>query len=200
IVMPISTESATVLVPTRAEMRAPYRIRLRMSRPSLSVPKRCSPEEGRRSCSSFCSVGLWGAIRGASAARPSSAARIMTPARSNRLSAIAHPRIHQAIENVGQEVHHEIRRGDDQDAPLSQRIVPGLDRLDGKTPDPRPGEDGLRNDRARQQGAELESQNGNDRQKRIAQRMLQPDFPLALSLGAGGADIVFVDGRSEERR
>ncbi len=40
-----TTTIATELKPITAEMRAPYRIRLKMSRPSSSVPIGCAHDE-----------------------------------------------------------------------------------------------------------------------------------------------------------
>ena len=44
--VPNVIEIATEMKPIDNEIRAPYRIRLKMSRPNLSVPSRCSMEGG----------------------------------------------------------------------------------------------------------------------------------------------------------
>ncbi len=55
---------ATAAMPTCSEMRAPWMIWLRMSRPKLSVPNQCSAL-GPRSMDDVCSVGSNGASHGA---------------------------------------------------------------------------------------------------------------------------------------
>ena len=45
-ITPSVTEIAIEMKPIESEIRAPYRIRLKMSRPNLSVPRKCSMEGG----------------------------------------------------------------------------------------------------------------------------------------------------------
>ena len=45
-IVPNVIEIATEMNPIESEILAPYRIRVKMSRPNLSVPRRCSIEGG----------------------------------------------------------------------------------------------------------------------------------------------------------
>src|SRR3989338_2795529 len=138
-------------------------------------------------------------MAGPSSATPSSRSRIVAPVQTRVLWSITDPGIRQVVKNVREKIHHEIRGGNNQNASLDQRVVPGLDGLDGKAPDPRPGEDGLRDDGAGKESAELKPYNRDDREKGIAEGVFQPDPPLAQSFGPGSLDVILVNGLQKAR-
>src|SRR2546425_5192350 len=147
-------------------------MRLKTSRPNLSVPRGCSFEVERRSCSRFCSAGLCGAIVGAKNAVATSRRRIARPKKSANLFAIGNPRVYEAIDDVGHKVDQEIRSSDHENTSLNQGIVPCLDRLNREAAKPRPGEDGLGDDRSCEKSAKLESYDCDNRKERVAESML----------------------------
>src|SRR6266508_6217181 len=55
-------------------------MRLKISRPSLSVPSRCPGEGGRSPATTFCASGSYGAISGASSAAVRKTSRMSSPA------------------------------------------------------------------------------------------------------------------------
>ena len=117
----------------------------------------------------------------------------------NVLSLIGDPGIDEVVKNVCKEVHYEIACGDDQDASLDQRVVPCLDRLDGKAPNTWPGEYSLRDDRAGEERAKLEAHNRNDGEEGVAQRVFQSNPPFVESFGSGSLDVIFVHRLQEAR-
>src|SRR4029079_18503631 len=64
-IVPTPPADATTTTPMISEMRAPYRIRLAISRPSESVPSQCSGEGGRSREPRSCKSGSYGARIGA---------------------------------------------------------------------------------------------------------------------------------------
>src|ERR671921_170852 len=109
---------------------------------------------------------------------------------SRRAMSVTHPWVEEGVDDVHQEVHEDDGQRRDQDGALHDRQVALLDRVEGQAPDARDVEDGLREDRAAEQDAEVEAEDGDDRGDRGAQAVLEHDLPLVEPLGAGGADVV----------
>src|SRR5215217_4384999 len=103
---------------------------------------------------------------------------------------VADARVEECVQDVHEQVHHDDGERRDQHGPLHDRQVALLDRVEGQAPDPRDVEDGLREDGAAEQDAEIEAEDGDDRGDRRAQPMAE-DYPaLPESLGAGRTDVV----------
>src|SRR5215470_4995979 len=143
---------------------------------------------GRRRRATSWSRGSWGASRGAASAtamfkrtmaRPMAPARLRTRAETSRLRGdrgatrvgsagkgvtlrVPDPRIEPAVEQIHEQVRqHEDQRGHEHGR-LHQGIVALEDGRHRKPADARPREDGLRDDGAAQQRAQLESDDGDD--------------------------------------
>ena len=68
-----------------------------------------------------------------------------------------------------------------------------FDRFGRVQADPVEVEDVFGEDRAAaDQRAEVEPEEGDDRDQRVAEHVADPHLPLAQTLGAGGADVVLV--------
>ena len=82
----VPTSSAAVMEapPIRSEIREPYIIRLRISRPKSSVPRGCSNEGGSSRAYRFCSMGSCGAKTGAQRATKRSRNRMPPPIIASR--------------------------------------------------------------------------------------------------------------------
>src|SRR5262245_36521246 len=198
---PATAASAVAARPTTSEMRAPKRSRLRRSRPNSSVPSGCPAVKmgaSRRAVS--MAFGSRGASQGASRAstaiaatrtRPNSAALLRRNMRMT--SVIADARVEDRVEEIHHEVDDHEGGGDEEHAALHQRVVARLDGAHHHGAEPRPREDGLREDRATQQKADLDAQHGDDRVDRILEHVTGYHRALGQALGACGADIVLSD-------
>src|SRR5262249_6914567 len=124
--------------------------------------------------------GSWGASHGAATAIRASATTNRPPAMTRRrvrrapsppraaetsasASAGTDAGIEDAIEEVDREVEDDEQNRREEDRALHDGVVPVVDRLDGQPPDTRPREDGLGDDRAAQQRAELQPGDGHHR-------------------------------------
>src|SRR5229473_8153531 len=151
-----------------------------MSRPSWSVPSQCSALGGARRASMSMSVGLWiGSMPASAAASPIStiqatAARNSAPTRrrwragetsagspSISSTAMADPRIEHGVEHVDDEVHRHEANGDEQDHALQDDEVAGVDRADQQAADAGQREDGLDDQRAADQPADVDAGHGD---------------------------------------
>ena len=74
---------------------------------------------------------------------------------------------------------------------LHYRIVAFLNRLHQQGTDARPGEHGFGNYRAAEEGAELEADQGDDRQPGVAHGVAPDHRRRAQALGSGGPHVVF---------
>ena len=90
-------------------------------------------------------------------------------------------------------------RRDQQDAALHDRIVARLHAVDQPVADARPRKDRLGEDGAGQQQSDLQPDDGDDRDQRIAQRVHDDDAPARQPLGARGAHVVLAQ-HFEHRR
>src|SRR4030042_1129900 len=77
-------------------------------------------------------------------------------------SLIPDPRVEAGVQQIRQEVHGHRAKSDEQDASLDQRVIPGVDRLDGEAADPGPGEDRLGDDTAGKERADLQAHHRED--------------------------------------
>src|SRR5216684_1285447 len=209
---------ATEPSPATSETRVPQITRESTSRPTLSVPRRWARLGLARTLPRSCLKGSWGDTMGASTATMSAASITTTPRGARRVraacrstthrrsrtgtevaahtmtgagSAISDPRIDPAIEEIHEQVAQDEADGDEQDHPLHQRVVPREDRVHHEAAHPRQGEDILGDHRPSDQGAELETQHGDDGDEGILQDVAADDAPFREPLGSGGADIVF---------
>src|SRR5438105_809206 len=169
-----------------------------MSRPTGSVPSRncdvppLAHAGGVNVNSRYCSFGGWGLTISAKSARSTSSTTSARPINAPRLcaydrqnsarrpggapvptagvasSGMTYPRIDHAVEHVDDEIDADDDRRDQQNAALDNRIIARLDAVDQPIADARPGENRFGEDRARQQQTDLEADDGDDRDQRIA--------------------------------
>src|ERR671923_2037532 len=151
-------------------------VRLKISRPNLSVPRGCSTEYETRSASRFCLNGSCGARSGAKSAASANNVSMAMPAESQSLPDISNSRVDELVQNIGQKIYQHVGRCDDQNTALYQRVVARVNRLDGQAADARPTKDRLRDQRPGQKSAELQAHDGHDRKQRVAQHVFQPNL------------------------
>src|SRR5919108_5846419 len=94
------------------------------------------------------------------------------------------PRVDHRVEEVDQQVDEDEGRGHDQHAAADERVVARVDRLDGEAAEPRPGEDRFGEDRPAEEEAELQPDDRQDRDERVAERVDDDDPPVGEPLGA----------------
>src|SRR6266850_1866316 len=112
---------------------------------------------------------------------------------------IADARVEDRVEQVHDQVHHHEGSGDQQHAPLHQRIVAGLDRAHHHGAEPGPGEHGLGEDGPAEQIAHLHPDHGEDRVERVLEHVPRDDHPLGQALGARRAHVVLPDDLEHAR-
>src|SRR3954471_20975991 len=71
-------------------------------------------------------------------------------------------RVQEPVGDVNDEIDEDDDDGDEHDAALDDGVVARLDRVDEPRPDSREGEDGLRQDGAREQEPDLETDDRGD--------------------------------------
>src|SRR5438445_10972518 len=111
-------------------------------------------------------------------------------ATSTRLTAIADPRIENAVEHVDQQIGEDHDDGDEHDEVLHDRIITPENRLHQEARDPRQIEDGLGDHEAADEKRELDADDGDDREQRVLERVTPDDDASGLSLGPRGPDVV----------
>src|SRR5437016_160907 len=130
-----------------SEMRAPYRMRLAMSRPSESVPSQCAADGGSRRELSVCASGSYGARSGASTAHTANAvisASARTLSGSRRIGArlaTLDPRIEPVVRDVDDQVRDRIDDGREQGHAEYSREVEAHRRCGRVAAKPGPAED-----------------------------------------------------------
>src|SRR5262249_25821873 len=117
---------------------------------------------------------------------------------------VRNPRIEPAVQQIGDQVEqHDQARENERDCHDDGRVV-GEDGADQQGPDARHPEDLLGDDRAREDGRDLQRHQGQDGNEGIAHRVLHDGRLLGESLGPGGVDVVelnyFEHGRAHEAR
>src|SRR6266478_6327755 len=208
-VAPTIPPTTTAAKPTSSEIRAPWIVRERTSRPRWSVPSTCALPSAAESVGaasrarSDWRTGSCGAITGAASAvttssktntpPPSAICRVRRPrlgrtpgARSARSDA----GIEETIDQVDAEVDHDEEHGGQEHRALHDGVVAVVDRLDREPSDARPRKHRFRHDGAAEQRAELQPGDGDDRDGRVLQRVLGDDQRLGQALRAGGPDVV----------
>src|SRR5207244_275451 len=125
---------------------------------------------------------------------PSSIPTMVTERKITRLSSDLSLRPYAGVEIRVQDVHDEIdedeRRGQKEDRRLHDRIVAVVDGLHAEASHPRPRKDRLRDDRAAQQRAQLDSDDGHDGNRGVLEGVLPHDGRIAHALGASGPDEI----------
>src|SRR6266851_1577899 len=210
--VPKTPADPTTTTPMTSEIRAPYRIRLAMSRPSESVPSQCSGEGGFRRTARSSASGSYGASTGAKSAHAASiamSASATTFKGLERMGARATsriPRVESAavlatlrpgVQPEIRDVDHEVRqRVDDRrqqgDAEHRGEIERdgGRGRVASKT---WPAEDRLGQDRPREKASERQAEDRDGRDERVAQPVAQHDEPLLEALRARGPHVVLAE-------
>src|SRR4029453_17854374 len=97
--------------------------------------------------------------------------------RPGRRSARSDPGIDPAIEHVDHEVAHDEAHGDQQHDALHERVVAGKYRVDHEASDTGQGEDVFGDDRAADQRAELQAEDGHDGDQRVSSHMVPEHAP-----------------------
>src|SRR5579864_6691739 len=190
-VQPTHPATITVAIPTRSAIRAPKITRDRTSRPNWSVPNGCAWPGGRSTTANEAAVGLYGARDGASRAHATAAATIVSPTRPVRLCrsqrrrrrtpppraggaavlSIAHLRIQPEIGQVDEKVHRHVEERRDEHADHHDGKIPAQQGVQDVPAQSRPGEDRLGNDRPPQQLAGVQSEHGDDGDRRVFQHV-----------------------------
>src|SRR4029078_6171880 len=98
--------------------------------------------------------------------------------------------VEKGIGQIRKEVDENVSQSDNQNATLHQVVIAIGNRLNGKSPDTGPGEDGLGYDSASQHGSKLKSHHGKHRDHRIPQGVAVNYCALRKAFGPGGANVV----------
>src|SRR5690349_21083100 len=163
--IPSVDETETTEMPTSSEIRAPCRSRARMSRPSSSSPSGCARLGASSLRASSWAVGSYGQSDGP--ARAAAIARIMMNVPTRIISLQPYSRIEKPVGDIGQQIHRHIRDRDEQDAPLNERVIAKVDRLNQQPSDSRPGKDRFGDDGPGEHGPELQPDDGDDRNEAV---------------------------------
>src|SRR5713226_1076015 len=165
-------------------------IRLRISRPRLSVPRKWAPSNhcGALSIvSSACLPGSYGAIHGLKVPATMSVQTISPPtmtfacihgrrpahapslawAKAPARALVADSGIDEGIKGVNDEIDGYKSDGVHEDKARHQRIVACRHAGNQQAADPRPGKNRLDDNRAAQQSSQLQSHDRDDRDQRI---------------------------------
>ena len=94
------------------------------------------------------------------------------------------------MNRVGEQVHQNVRKRNDQDATLQKRIVASRDGLYREAADAGPGENCLGYDGAGEEGSKLQAQNCDDGDQRVSQTVAEEHGSCAESFCARGADVI----------
>src|SRR5918998_1270828 len=194
--------------------------RERMSRPSSSCPNGGARLGPSKFSGGFCLRGPYGARYGANMAirikTPSTAVpktarrlekkalrksclrlRVLTSeeaAASCWICASATSQPHSGIEDSIEDVHEQVDQHEEQgsveDDTLDRSVVPGAYGLVGVKADPRPREDGLRDDGTPHEQSHLQPYNRNGRKHSVPQGVLEDHPPGDDSLGPGRPHVV----------
>src|SRR3990172_291390 len=134
--------------------------------------------------------GGWCGARGSNADRPSAHLSVLPRASGASILAVAYSRVDEGIGDVGGEDHEHQEDSDDAHVRLDLRVVPQLERTQGKLPHSWEAEQLLHNHRAAQDATKLSTPQGDERDDGVPQRVAVHDGPLRQPLGAGGTDVV----------
>jgi hypothetical protein len=106
---------------------------------------------------------------------------------------VAHARVGDGVGDVGEEVDGDVGEADGEDTALDQGIVAVGDGGQGEAADAGPAEDGFGNDGSCEKAAELQANDGEDRDESVAEGVAVDHLIFRQALGAGGADVVLVE-------
>src|SRR5262249_20608586 len=107
--------------------------------------------------------------------------------------AITHSRIDRTVhQNHAQVDERNDERREEHDA-LDQWIVALIDGLDQQAADARPGEDRFGDDRAAEQSAHLQADDGDDRDECVGKRVAGHDRKSAQAFRTGRSDVVLAE-------
>ena len=110
--------------------------------------------------------------------------RVMEPA------SLADPRVEEPVGQVDDEVHEHVQHGNDQGEALDDHVVAAGDRLVDRPADAGQVEDRLGEDGPGQEPAQLQADDGHDRQERVAGGVPQHDRAFAEALRPGRPHVV----------
>src|SRR3954454_22097440 len=111
---------------------------------------------------------------------------------SSLRSRVPYPRVEVGVADVDQEVHHQEHEGEDEDRRLDDEVVTVADRLHHVPPHAVPAEHGLGQHGAGEQPADLEADDRDHRQPRVAHDVPCVDPALLEALRASRPDVVLV--------
>ena len=97
-----------------------------------------------------------------------------------------------AISDIGEQIYQNIGQGDYQNTTLEERIIAKVDRLDQESSQTGPGENCFCDYGAGQKHAELESENGNDRDTSVQESVFPEKIPPGYALCAGNDHVTLV--------
>src|SRR5713226_9525108 len=208
---PPASAITTAPRPVTRERRAPVITRLSTSRPYWSVPKGWAVLGGESASSRFIFTGSMRVTAEPATASATTSARMAAPSttavrRESRRTAAVMPRRpgggcgdQSRSTRRPQQVDEDVAERADEDDTLDERVVLIEDGGDGKAAHTPARKDGLDDDGARQQVAELHADDGHDRDERVAEGVLEDDGPLRQPLGARGADVRVPEDLEEAR-
>src|SRR6266853_3154204 len=101
-----------------------------------------------------------------------------------------HPRVNDRINDVREQVHHDIGQSDHQNAALQQGVISGGNCLHGEPSNPRPGENRFRDNRAGQQRTKLQTHDRDDGNQCIGEGVPEQHRHLRDAFRASGAHVV----------
>src|SRR5690625_5023622 len=208
------TPTSTAGIATISAMRAPYRRRLSVSRPSWSVPSQCSDDGPVRRLSTSMDSGLYGAMTGANRAaatmmkinrKPSSPvgsrsermnAEFRKPVRLEAgaaMSARPYARVHQAVRKVGQEVRKAVEEYGDDERTLHDRVIARFDRVQDQVSESGPVEDQFDEHRPAEQVPEADTDDDNDGDECAPQRVAEQHGAAVESLRCRCPHVVLAE-------
>src|SRR5262245_32241663 len=201
--------------PTVSDIRAPWMSLESMSRPRRSVPSQCAALGGMRRSIMSMSFGVGSGSTFASAAAKTTipiqpaANQKSTPKlgwRQVELSAgavtampaslvrMADPGIEHRVEHVDEKIDQHESGGHEQYDALQDHEVARIDGTEQEPADPRQGKDGLHDDRATDQPADIDAGHRDQCEGGWLQRVHEQDAPRLQALGLGHGDVVFLQG------
>ena len=110
-----------------------------------------------------------------------------------------HPRVDEAIGEVGQQVHQDDGEGVDDHHALQHRVVALVERADDQLAQARPVEDDLGQHRVADQDAEIEPDDRDHGNEAVAEGVAPDDGARRHALGARRADVILAE-HLEHRR
>src|SRR5438067_3642002 len=108
----------------------------------------------------------------------------LRPPRSSFRLRQPHARIERRVQNVDDQIDEDEHRDNDQQVRDDHGPIEHVDRIDQKLTHSRPRENALGHDRERDQRAELQAHDSDDRNQNVAQHVHADDAPIGESLRA----------------